>query len=216
MTESSRHRWHLRPRFGVVVALALLLNACSGDEVTATAPAAADTTSTSPASASLILAGALKAYDAGYEFRSEAMVGSAQAAVVEGTHIAGSAQMAISSGDGVVEYLVVGDTRWARSDPDELWNVVSEDGADHSPLDSLADPRAIELVSKVGTVVTLEAVYPAAAFGVSGPDLTVIVIIESGRLTSASYTTSQDGIEGRVESTFGALSETTQITAPVE
>lgn len=194
-----------------------MLVACSG---TATAPTTvaptSSTASPSSLSAEAVLAEALDAYAAGYEFSSEAIVGEQTAAVVDGRHIGGSAQMAITSGDGEVEYLVVGDTRWARSGPDELWTVVSQDQAPRSPLDALAAPTDVDVVSESGSGATLEAVYPAQVFGLSGPDLTVTLVIDSGRLVSASYATMHDGAEGAVTTTFRPLSDTTPITAPVE
>ena len=208
-----------RPRFGAVIACGLLVASCSSpaplvDSSTITTVASPKTNPTPVASGdgASILDTALARYRAGYEFSSQVVVNGISAVTVAGRNVSGSSLMIIQSGDGEVEYLVIGPQQWART-PDGIWDAVS-DSTTPPPLEPLSSPRSVQVTSESGTIVTLEAAYAAEVFQVSGPDLRVTLTIDAGWLTSARYSMDQGGATAAVETTFGVLSDTTPITAP--
>jgi hypothetical protein len=215
MTEAPRRRLR-RPPTGAVVACGLLLAACATAGTAATpsadvSPAAATTTLSAAVDGASILANALAAYQPGYAFSSRVVVNGAEALTVSGRTMAGSSEMLLRSGDGGVEYVIVGEGQWART-PGGTWDLVS-DGGSAPPLDPLASPDAVRVVSE-GAGVLLEATYPAAEFGLSGADLVVTLTIEEGLLVSARYAAEEDGARAEVETSFEPATDTTPITAP--
>jgi len=209
-------RFGQRPLLGAVVAFALVLAGCSSGndtvaEATTTAQLPSQTTTAPQADA--VLQAALARYDAGYEFSSRVLVNGAVAVDVDGRHVSGSSHMTIRSGDGEVEYLIIGGSQWARTSGGE-WDVVSEGDASQPPLLPLKSPSAVEIVIDDSSEVTIQATYPASAFELAGNDLQVTLTIEDGRLSKAGYASAQDGADATVETTFRPLSDFTPITAP--
>lgn len=205
-----------RPLLGAVVAFALLLGACSnggGAVVDPTTTAQLPTQTSATPEARSILQSSLARYDAGYEFSSQVVVNGSVAIDVDGRHVSGSSQMNITSGDGEVEYLIVGGSQWATT-PGGEWEVVSEGEATSPPLQPLKSPTALEVATMSGSEVKLTARYPASVFDLTGDDLQVTLSTEDGLLVSARYETTQGDAAATVETTFGPLTDFTPITTP--
>jgi hypothetical protein len=205
-----------RPLLGAVVAFALVLAACSsGEDATleATTTAQLPSQTTTAPQSNAVLQSALARYDAGYEFSSQVVVNGEIALDVEGRHVSGRTQMTINSGEGEVEYLIIGGSQWART-PGGDWDVVSEGEASQPPLLPLKSPTAADVVADNSSEVVVEATYPASAFGIAGDDLQVTLTIEGERMAKAEYVSVQDGATATVTTTFRPLSDFTPITAP--
>lgn len=159
------------------------------------------------------LRAALDRYGAGYEYISEAWIGSEQAIRVEGRRVGNATEQTITSGDGIVEHLTIGGDQWART-PGEDWEIVSEDGSAGDPLARLASPDGVTATLATATRTELEAIYPAATFGLDGDALVVHLVIQDFQLASASYETGDGAERARVETTFSPLVDSAPITAP--
>jgi hypothetical protein len=160
-----------------------------------------------------MLRAALDRYESGYSFVSEAHVGGERAIRVAGRQVEGSSQLLLTSGDGTIEYLVVGGNQWART-PEEAWDVVSEGDGVSAPLAALASPLGVTVTEATATRTEVTATYRANAFGLDGDDLVVVVKLENGLLASAAYETTDGGVVATVITTFMPLTDTTPITAP--
>jgi hypothetical protein len=160
-----------------------------------------------------LLRAALDRYESGYSFVSEAHVGDERAIRVEGRYMEGSSQQLITSGDGTIEYLIVGGDQWARS-PDQAWEVITTGGASPAPLERLAAPKSVIVTEATATRTELDATYPADRFGLIGDDLVVHIVIRDLLLSSAGYSTGVGDVPATVETRFRPLADTAPITAP--
>jgi hypothetical protein len=159
-----------------------------------------------------LLADALAAYEAGYEFNSRAIVNGAPAVVVDGRMVAGVSEMMVSSGDATVEYLTAGPQQWTRLEGGE-WDLIADDAAAGSPLAIFTAPTALVPESVTGDTVVLRATYPAGPFGLAGDTVDVRLTVTGGFLTETAYVAAQP-VRAEVTTSFRPLTDTTPITPP--
>ncbi|MES2209382.1 MAG: hypothetical protein V4515_04265 [Chloroflexota bacterium] len=132
------------------------------------------TPSPSPATASVVLAGALAPLDAASDFDSSVSIDGVVSASIAGRSVGSSTQMTVTSAGRTVEYLRVPPTAWAR-EPGGTWLVVAGAEAPASPLSVLATPATLAFAEDG---VTLVATYPAAALGLAGEPVQVTITID--------------------------------------
>ncbi len=216
-SDPSRTQGRLSPAravLAVVIATTVFaVAACttSDDEVspestTATSSAnptvATTTTTQSPqdtVDAGALLRSALERYDEGYRFDATVSVGDQVAAEISGVVIESSAQMSVSSGDGVVDYVITPKVQWIRVEGGE-WLELESDGPFDPPLADLASPTAIVAIGSSDGGTAAVAVYPGEAFG-SEQDVELWLLFVDGNLVEAAYLTS----EAAISTTFGPL-----------
>lgn len=221
MTDSLRRR--VTRRHLALAVLALTLTSCAASDDTAgqkpTSNELTTATLTSPIATAeseaglSILEAALQRYESGYAFTSEVTIRDVTAVSVHGVQVGTSSRMRITSGDGMVEYLKVGSDQWARTG-EGAWDLVAEDEVTSPPLEPFHFPTLVSVVDDQDGDYVLSAVYPAPAFGSTGPDLEVTLTIDHGRLASASYSTTVQGTVATVVTGFRDLTLTTPIAAP--
>ncbi len=209
-TDPSRTQGRLSPAravFAAVVATTVFaVAACttSDDEVspestTATSsanPTAATTTTTQPpqdtVDAGALLRSALERYDEGYRFDATVSVGDQVAAEISGVVIESSAQMSVSSGDGVVDYVITPKVQWIRVEGGE-WLELESDGPFDPPLADLASPTTIAAIGTSDEGTAAVAVYPGGAFD-SEQDVELQLLFVDGNLVKAAYLTTEAAI----------------------
>jgi hypothetical protein len=172
------------------------------------------TTTSSPApDANRLLVAALESYRDGYEFVATTAVNDQEAVVQTGRWFADASQLTVGSSEAEVEYIVTASGQWARL-PDGEWEQI--DGAPDVafPLGPMATPQSIELIAGHGDTATAAAVYPAAAMGLSGDPIEVVLDFRRGVLVGMSFTTDIEGNAVESTTSLSPLSDTTPITAP--
>ncbi len=222
-----RVRWRF-PVLGFATALLVMASvACTSQTPSAgtTTVAAAATVPTSsagstapadpaPAIPADLLSQALDRYARGYEFTATVTVNGQQASTVEGRWVAGASQVTVSSGDGQVEYLIVGANEWVRL-PGGDWEALDGVPAESSPLLALAAPASfgpLETVGEAGHVVN--ATYAAAVLGLSGEPVVVRLAFADRFLVEASYRAAVDDGEVTTVTSFKPILDVAPITAP--
>ena len=226
-TDPSRTQRRLSPAravFAVVVATTVFaVAACttSDDEVspesttatssvnptaataTTTTTTAATTTTTQPpqdtVDAGALLRSALERYDEGYRFDATVSVGDQVAVEISGVVIESSAQMSVSSGDGVVDYVITPEVQWIRVEGGE-WLELESDGPFDPPLADLASPTTIVAIGTSDEDTAAVAVYPGGVFD-SEQDVELQLLFVDGYLVKAAYLTT----EAAISTTFGPL-----------
>ncbi len=216
-SDPSRTQGRLSPAravFAVVVATTVFaVAACttSDDEVSPESTIATSSVNPTPATttttqspqdtvdAGALLRSALERYDEGYRFDATVSVGDQVAAEISGVVIGSSAQMLVSSGDGVVDYVITPEVQWVRVEGGE-WLEVESDGPFDPPLADLASPTAIVAIGSSDGGTAAVAVYPGEAFG-SEQDVELWLLFVDGNLVEAAYLTS----EAAISTTFGPL-----------
>ncbi len=207
MTKTTTDPSHgrVRPSFrraalvATAASILLIAAACSPSSDTTTdadGPAttvAAGATSTSTVDAGegidvrALLSEALARYEDGYEFDAVAEVDGAEAANVSGVVIGDKAQMTITSGDATVTYIITPDQSWIQSEGGE-WQEDESGEALERPLDDLASPNSITIVSADDGGISAVGIYDGAAFESDGPVELNLRFVD-GFLVKASYTT---------------------------
>ena len=146
-----------------------------------------------------LLVSALALYGDGYRFEAVAEVQGSEVATISGVVIAQSAGMTVTSGDATVSYVITPDGSWIQTEGEE-WQEVDSVGEIERPLEDLASPTSITVVSADDAGIAALAVYDGAAFD-SEDAIEMNLRFVDGRLTSASYTTDV----ASVSTTFGPL-----------
>lgn len=202
-TDPSQGRVRLSTRRAAFVATAafvvLVAAGCSPSSNATTDPTTPSTTTTesvattttTSAGAQLdvgaLLSKALSSYDGGYAFDAVAEVEGAEAATVTGVVIGNKAEMEITSGDATVKYTITPDQSWIQTEGGD-WREDEAAAAIERPLDDLASPTSIKVVSVDDDGVRALAAYDGAAFDTEGAiDMNLRFV--DGLLVEASYTT---------------------------
>jgi len=187
----------------------------SGDPSSQTAATASPgtTATTAPADPAATLADALALFGTGYSFTSEALVNGERALGVEGIWLSGDSQLTITSGDGTVDYLLIGDQQWARA-ADGDWAELDAPGPAGNPLAALANPTALEIIDASPQSVRMQATYPGSDFSLGTPEVNVVLVFTGGLLSEASYVVETDGATAETRTIFEELADPTPITAP--
>jgi len=159
------------------------------------------------------LAQGLAALEAGYQFRSETTVNGETAVVVEGRWLSGNSELTIASGDGLVDYVFVGDHQWVRS-PNGDWVEVESSGQAGNPLAALAGPLVLELLDASPSRVLMEGTYAGGDFDLDVAEVDVAILLAEGALSEASFTVESDGNIAESRTVFAQLANISPITAP--
>jgi ketosteroid isomerase-like protein len=158
-----------------------------------------------PLDGGVLLSSALALYGDGYQFAAVAEVQGSEAAVISGVVIGQSARMTITSGDATVSYVITPDGSWIQTEGGE-WQEVDSVGAIERPLQDLASPTSITIVSSDGDGIAALAVYDGAAFD-SEDVIEMNLRFADGRLVSASYTTQGASVSTTFSPVDGATIE---------
>ena len=132
---------------------------------------------------------------------------------MEGRWLAGNSQMTITSGEGAVEYLFVGERQFVLT-PNGDWVELDSAGPSGDPLAALAGPLAMQVVDASPDRVVLAATYPGSLFELQVPELDVALLVTGGTLTEASYVVEADGNIAESRTVFDQLEDQSPITAP--
>lgn len=141
-------------------------------------PSASPTPGPSPGE---ILAAALAPLDAASEFDSIVTVDGVVATSLTGRTVGSASTLTVTTQGRTVEYVRVPPNAWAR-EPGATWLIVDAEQTPKSPLAALAAPIALEQVTG-GGVTTLQATYAAAALGLEGEPVRVMVTIDGAVVT---------------------------------
>lgn len=181
------------------------------------APSASTTATTDAASTNVdggrTLATALAATSDGYRFASTASIGDQVAVTVDGNRTADGTQMRVVSQGAAIEYVVTDGRSWVFDAG--VWQELDDDTTVEDPLAQLGAPLAVAVSGVDGDLVRLVATYPAAALGLSGADVDVLVEVVGERVTALEYATALDGVEALVRTELSALPDPVPtVTAP--
>lgn len=181
------------------------------------APSAESTAATDATSAGVdgerSLATALAATSAGYRFASTATVGDQVAVTVDGDRTAAGTRMRVVSQGAAIEYVVTDGRSWVFDAG--VWQELDDETTVEDPLAQLGAPLAVAVAGVEGDLVRLVATYPAAALGLSGADVEVLVEIVGERVTALEYATTLDGVAALVRTELSALPDPVPtVTAP--
>ncbi len=152
-----------------------------------------------------LLSSALAMYDDGYQFAAVAEVQGLEAAAVNGVVIGQSAQMTVLSGDATISYVTTRDGSWIQTEGGK-WQVVGTAGPIERPLDHLASPTSITILSSDNDGTSAVAVYDGAAFD-SDDVIEMSLHFVDGRLVSASYETGRASVSTSFSPLDGASIE---------
>ncbi len=161
---------------------------------------------TEPRDGGGLLSSALALYGDGYQFAAVAEVQGSEAAMISGVVIGQSAQMTITSGDATVSYVITPDGSWIQTEGGE-WLEVDSVGAIERPLEDLASPTSVTIVSTNDTGIAAVAAYDGATFN-SEDAVEMNLLFVDGRLVSASYTTNEASVSTTFSPVDGASIET--------
>ena len=104
----------------------------------------------------------------------------AVATELSGRTVGDATTLTVTTDGRAVEYIRIPPTAWAR-EPGGTWVVIDAAQAPSSPLAALAKPTTLTPVGSDGA--TMEATYPAAAFGLQGDPVTVSIQIAGATVT---------------------------------
>jgi hypothetical protein len=205
-------------------ALAVLaFTACSdaGSSVTATsAPITGvlvlDTTTVAPSSTTTVAPVAapdvnalLAPWSSGYGFTTTVTINGQVTVNAVGRHLGDGTALTVTGGGVPVDQIVVPTGTWAKS-TDGTWAQVADPTASADPLAALHTPSSA-VAAADGTV---QATYPAEAFGLPPGSLPVVFTIAGDRIESVRFDTTVSGQPANVVTVFAALTDSTPITAP--
>ena len=226
-TDPSLASYRLRPRqLGAVVALLVLVTACSSDEPPEAAPTTATAgpattaagteppgTTVAPPAPTELLTAALANYADGYEFSTTTTVNDQEVSTQTGRWLDGASYVTVESGDGVVEFIITDAGQWTRL-PGEEWEELEGTASTGYPLEGMDNPEAIVLVSTTDDRITLLATYTAGAVGLSGDPVDVTLAFAGESLVGFSFTADLDGTIVSSDTSLAPLIDTSPITAP--
>lgn len=152
-----------------------------------------------------VLARALARYEDGYRFDSVAGVEGSQAVRITGVIVGESAQMSVVSGDATVGYVITPDASWIQVGGG-VWREVRLSGPIERPLEGLASPDSITVVSSNESGITAVAVYDGAVFDVEG-NIEMFLWFGEGRLVNASYSSGGASVSTAFDLLDGATIE---------
>jgi len=155
---------------------------------------------------STLLSESLALYGDGYRFNAVAEVHGSEAAVISGVVVGQDAQMVITSGDATVSYLITADGSWFQTEGGE-WQEVDSVGPIERPLEDLASPTSVTILSADDDRIAAVAFYAGAKFGSEGA-IEMSLRFVDGRLVSASYETETASISTSFSHLDGASIET--------
>jgi hypothetical protein len=150
----------------------------AGPTGNASGPSGPSTPGPSPAEA---LAAALAPLAAASEFDSVVTVDGVVATTLTGRTVDSATELSVTSSGRTVEYLRIPPNAWAR-ETGAAWVIVDSTQAPSSPLAALAAPLTVEPAAG-GVAATLQATYAAAALGLEGDPVAVLVTIEGSVVT---------------------------------
>ena len=139
-----------------------------------------------------LLSSSLALYREGYKFEAVAEVQGSEAVVIDGFVVGQSAQMTITSGDATVSHVITPNGSWGLTDGGD-WEEVDPIGPIERPLEDLASPTSITILSTDNIGIAAVGVYDGAAFGSDDP-IEMSLHFDDGRLVSASYETESASI----------------------
>ncbi len=190
-------------RAALIAATAFVLLAAAGcspsgdtaPETTTTGSPPGSVASTTPDSspsvgdinASELLSAALTRYEDGYQFGAVAEVEGSEAAKIAGVVIGQSAQMNVTSGDATISYIITPEASWIQTEGGE-WQEVEASGPIERPLENMASPTSITIVSVSDGAIAAIAAYDGATFN-SDEAIDMSLTFMNGLLVKASYET---------------------------
>jgi hypothetical protein len=99
-----------------------------------------------------------------------------------GRSVGAASRLTVTTADRTVEYLQVPPQAWAR-EPGSAWVLLGTDQAPAAPLDVLSDPLTLEMAPSTEGRTTFEATYPAAALGLEGDPVAVVITVGDSTVT---------------------------------
>ena len=115
------------------------------------------------------------------EFESIVTLDGATATSLSGRTVGSASMLTVTSSGRTVEYLRLPPNAWAR-ETGAGWVIVDSAQAPSSPLGVLASPVTIKNAA-ADSGATLEATYPAAALGLEGDPVKVLITIDGSVVT---------------------------------
>lgn len=176
------------------------------------APSEAPTTSAPDPAA--LLATALETLGDTYHFGGTVTLDGAPAAIAEGDRVGDGSRFDVTSNGSTVSYVVLPDGTWVRQG-DGPWEALQDPPAEVDPIDALAAPDSVTLVSGDAGAAELDVAVQAAALGVSS-DTPVVVraSVQGGALATVGYQTTQNGRTAQILTTFGPAADPSPVVAP--
>lgn len=180
----------------------------------ATVPPTSGTVAPAPDPAGM-LASALAALGPDYRFDSTITVNGATAATASGDRVGDASRFDVVSNATQVSYVVLPDASYVRQG-DGAWEALQDAPAAVDPIDALASPIGVTLVSGGAPSAELDVVVDAAALGVGGDgQVTVRASLTSGTLTSVYYENAANGQAAQSLTTFGPVGDSAPVVAPI-
>lgn len=155
----------------------------------------------------------MEEYANGYEFTATTTLNGQVATVQSGRWLNGASQINVVSGDGEVEYLIIGDGQWARL-PGGEWEELEGVPASVHPLAALAAPETMDVVQSTSASTVVSARYPAAVLQLTGDPVDATMTFSDGVLVEVAFTADVDGNTLESVTVLSPLADTTPVTAP--
>jgi hypothetical protein len=233
-----RYRNAARLLFGGA-GLLLVFTACSSDGSPAVGSAAANTSGTVAAAASVavdpgpstavtvaatlapvdgaaLLQQAVAGTGGGYHFNQTATVDGVVAATVDGDRLPDGARLTVSNESGKVSYIFTTDGVFLMPENGE-WEADDSAPPAVDPINALAAPTSVTVAGNDGTTVQLVVTVPFTSLGVTGAgDVPLQVSIVGGTLSTITYsTTTADGKAAVTTTGIGPVVDPSPVVAPI-
>jgi len=181
--------------------------------VTTAAPSAAVTTVVA-VDPNTLLGHTVETLRPGYQFDSTFANGPAVVSTFAGRVVGTSSQLTVTNGGATVEYLQIPPTVWYRESGGE-WSELATNAAPRQPLDGLAQPSAVSLVSQSAEATTLHATYTPENLGITGGGaIEVDLTVNADGSMTVAYPVVASGKTLQVTEKLAPAADTSEIAPP--
>ena len=159
-----------------------------------------------------VLAKAVDGLRPGYDVDSN-VAAAGRTTNMAGRVIGTNSLFTLTSGDAVVEYLLVPPQTWVR-EPGGAWNQANTEAAPREALGPLAAPKALAFVTAGADGQHLHATYDGAALGSETPAVEADMVVEPNGGLTVTYAVTTQGKALAVVTRLAPAADTTPIEPP--
>jgi len=173
------------------------------------------TTVAPPVDGAAALSAAVAAMAPGYHYRSTVTVDGVVAVEADGDRVGDGTRLGVTRDGASVQYVITPDGTWVMPDGG-AWDQLDTPAATADPINALAAPTAVSVLSSSPEVVSMVVTVPSSSLGLPGngaADLNVTVT--NGMVTAVAYRTAVDGREAAVETELGPIVDPSAVVPPI-